>query len=175
MFDILEILVDTLPPEMRSDTFVKVVNATLEREAVGYRLVGGQVLQITDEEELRAIDAAIDVAPSPVKIHLQNALRHLADRRAPDYRNSIKESISAVESVVKLIAKDDKSTLGQLLKRMALHQALEKGFAAMYGYTSDADGIRHGLMDQPALSASDARFFLVICSAFVNYALEKAR
>lgn len=173
-FDILEVLVATLPPETRADEFVDMVNASLERESVGYRLVDGQVVQITDEEELREIDAAIEAAPQPVKIHLQNALRHIADRRAPDYRNSIKESISAVESAVKLIAKDDKATLGQLLKCMRLHPALEKGFAAIYGYTSDADGIRHGLMDEPTLSAADARFFLVVCSAFVNYASEKA-
>jgi hypothetical protein len=93
----------------------------------------------------------------------------------PFTTNSIKESISAVESTVKLIAKDDKATLGYLLKRMGLHPALEKGFAAIYGYTSDADGIRHGLMDQPTLSAADARFFLVVCSAFVNYASGKVR
>jgi hypothetical protein len=44
----------------------------------------------------------------------------------------------------------------------------------MYGYTSDAQGIRHALMDEPNLSFEDAKFMLVSCSAFVNYLIAKA-
>jgi hypothetical protein len=43
----------------------------------------------------------------------------------------------------------------------------------MYGYTSDADGIRHALLDQPSLSFEDAKFMLVSCSAFANYLVAK--
>jgi hypothetical protein len=44
----------------------------------------------------------------------------------------------------------------------------------MYGYTSDAEGIRHALMDEPTLESEDAKFMLVSCSAFVNYLRSKA-
>ncbi len=46
-------------------------------------------------------------------------------------------------------------------------------FGTLYGYTSDADGIRHALMDLPTLTFDDAKFFLVVCSAFVNFAQAK--
>jgi hypothetical protein len=39
----------------------------------------------------------------------------------------------------------------------------------MYGYTSDAEGIRHALLEEPTLEQADAIFMLVTCSAFVNY------
>jgi hypothetical protein len=91
----------------------------------------------------------------------------------PDYRNSIKESISAVESLVKVTAGSDKGTLGQLTKKLEvdiqLHPALTAAFSSLYGYASDEGGIRHALMDSDSIAFEDAKFFLVVCSAFVNF------
>ena len=38
-------------------------------------------------------------------------------------------------------------------------------------YTSDADGIRHSMLEESSLSFSDAKFMLVACSGFINYVL----
>ena len=105
--------------------------------------------------------------------------RLMSDRKSPDYRNSIKESISAVEAICRLITNHKKVTLGQCLKEMEgakvmLHGALKKAFSNLYGYTSSAAGIRHALMDEPRLSFEDAKFMLVSCSAFINYLVSKA-
>ncbi|HEU4506960.1 MAG TPA: hypothetical protein VFR78_01890 [Pyrinomonadaceae bacterium] len=66
----------------------------------------------------------------------------------------VAESISAVESLCNLIT-GGKDTLGDALKkveaRVAIHPALKKGFGNIYGYTSDANGIRHALLDEPDL------------------------
>lgn len=43
----------------------------------------------------------------------------------------------------------------------------------MYGYASDANGIRHALSEESTISVADAKFMLVICSAFINYVLGK--
>jgi hypothetical protein len=40
----------------------------------------------------------------------------MTDREQPDYRNSIKESISAIESLCRKITGNDKGTLGLVLK-----------------------------------------------------------
>jgi hypothetical protein len=50
-----------------------------------------------------------------------------------------------------------------------MHPAFETALSKMYGYTNDAQGIRHSLLSEPTLDADDARFMLVICSALVNY------
>ncbi len=49
---------------------------------------------------------------------LKRALELFSDRGSPDYRNSIKESISAVESFVIFTTGKDKGTLGQLTKKL---------------------------------------------------------
>jgi hypothetical protein len=62
VFDILEVLLTALPSAVNRKNFEAFVNASLAQEAVGYRLVNGQVLQLTQQEELDAIDSAIQTA-----------------------------------------------------------------------------------------------------------------
>jgi hypothetical protein len=101
------------------------------------------------------------------------------NRTSPDYRNSIKESISAVEAAAKVVSRKHDATLGHALAALErsgkLHSALKQGFSALYGYTSDANGIRHALMDTPNLTAAEAKFFLLACASFVNYLKALAR
>jgi hypothetical protein len=74
-----------------------------------------------------------------------------------------------------LIAESSSATLGQAIKELdrnktvTLHPALRDAFSKLYGYTSNAEGIRHALLDEPNLDFEDAKFMLVSCSAFVNY------
>jgi hypothetical protein len=57
--------------------------------------------------------------------------------------------------------------------KINLHSALRSGFAAFYGYTSDADGIRHAMLESTTLQQEDAQYMLVSCSAFIHYLLVK--
>jgi hypothetical protein len=70
-----------------------------------------------------------------------------------------------------------KATLGQALKQIEkdnnIHPALKSSFSSLYGYTSDADGIRHALLEDDNLNQEDAKFMLVACSAFINYLKQK--
>ena len=140
----------------------------------GYRFVAGHLADVTSREELTMIEeAARDSRFAGVSAHIDRALELYADRENPDYRNSIKESISAVESMARLVSGSEKATLGDALKTIEknghLHPALKEGFLKLYGYTSDEQGIRHAMLDEPNLTAADARYFLVSCSSFVNY------
>lgn len=101
----------------------------------------------------------------------------LSDRKSPDYRNSIKEAISAVEAVCRLISGAEKDTLGPALKKVTakapMHAAFEQALLKLYGFTSDKGGIRHSLMEESTISYADAKFMLVLCSGFVNFMLGK--
>lgn len=150
------------------------MNTILERELSGYRFVESAFIPVTDELEVEAFQKALAEGPfSGVHAHLKAAMQHLARRENPDYRNSIKESISAVESMAREVTGNSKATLGDALaileKGGHLHPALKKGFSAIYGYTSDEAGIRHAMMEEPNLTISDAKFFLISCSTFINY------
>ena len=57
----------------------------------------------------------------------------------------------------------------KLEDEIQLHPALRTAFSSLYGYTSDEGGIRHALMESENVRFEDAKFFLVVCSAFVNF------
>lgn len=149
-------------------------NQIFERESSGYRFVAGHIVDITSEQEVQMLEEAIkDSRFSGVAAHLNRALELLTDRNTPDYRNSIKESVSAVESMARIVSDNPKAMLPDALKllekRGCLHASLKEGFIKLYGYTSDAQGIRHAMLDVPDINSSDARFFLLSCTSFVNY------
>lgn len=155
-------------------------NEVLERENSAYRFVGSVIVPITNEHELATITtAAENLHPFPnAHEHLTKAAQLLGDRLNPDYANSIKESISAIEALCQALTGKPKATLGDALKYLEdqgiIHGALKATFAALYGYTSDAAGIRHGKgfgADRP--DQADARFILITCSAFINYVIAK--
>lgn len=160
------------------DTLVVPLNSMLERELAGYRIIDGKVAPISSTEEVKTIQEAVGDNTFPgASAHLKTALDHLSRKTNPDYRNSIKESISAVESVSCAITGSKSAMLTDALKELAekhsLHGALKDGFIKLYGYTSDSDGIRHAMLDESQLTQADAIYFLVSCSAFVNYLKSK--
>ena len=157
-----------------------IFNTILEEEAASYRILDGQVVPIVTESELSTIQDAKSTDFDTVNIHIEKALFLFSDRKKPDYENSIKESISAVESICSIITGSSGSdaTLGKTLKKLKdkgvyIHPAMEKAFTSLYGYTSDETGIRHGGIDFQNAPSEDAKYMLVSCSAFVNYLIEK--
>jgi hypothetical protein len=178
VYDFVEFIVQN-GPDINKNKFLEACNEIFERENSAYRFVAEQITPITSPEEINEIEQAILNADryTGVRTHLQTALGLLTDRQNPDYRNSIKESISAVESLAKKLVGDDKATLGQALKILEtkhnLHGSLKSAFLTLYGYTSDASGIRHALLDNTAApTKADARFMLICCSAFINFAID---
>lgn len=150
-------------------------NDLFEKEYVGYRFIGEIIAPISDEIEVKEIKDAFTIQYKGAKSHLEKALGFLSDREKPDYKNSIKESISAVESICQIIVGDDKATLGNAIKDLeekgiTIHPALKGAFSKLYGYTSDEGGIRHaeGLFESD-VTFEEAKFMLVSCCAFVNY------
>ena len=152
----------------------------LRREMSAYRFVDGVLVEINSKEEVIEIQTALSNTNKydSVQTHIKRAIELFSDRKKPDYRNSIKESISAVESLSKIIIGDDKTTLGQALKVIEKEHkipgSLKTAFSALYGYTSDEGGIRHNLLEKGMkVEIEEARFMLVTCSAFINYLIAK--
>ena len=151
------------------------INAFFEKEYVGYRFVNGNIVAITDKTEIKEIEQACKNEFGGCRTHIQKAVDFLADREAKDYKNCIKESISAVESICQIITGNSKATLGEALKELedkgiVIHSALKSAFSKLYGYTSDEGGVRHAEgMFVSNVTFEEAKFMLVSCSAFVNY------
>ena len=151
-------------------------NSVFEKEYVGYRIINGCCASITNDEEQKSIVMASKTKYSKVNQFLAKATKLISDRKNTDYENSIKESISAVEEMCNTIL-GKKSSLGTALDKLEtaglkIHPCLKGAFDKLYGYTSDASGIRHaGQIDGKSATFEEARFMLVTCSAFINYLL----
>lgn len=156
--------------------FMKMINHEFERLHYAYRFVGKEIVEITSKEEIRAVEDAVKNSQNNVKLHLQSALDLLSKKPIGDYRNSIKESISAVEAVCREMTQ--KQTLGDALNELPkrgieIPRVLKQGLDKLYGYTNNPDtGIRHALMDDEGTyvpSNAESVYMLVSCSAFINY------
>lgn len=95
-------------------SLINAINNALEAENSAYRVINQQITVVTSEQEIQSIGEALEnTSPySGVQQHLNQSLKLMSDRQNPDYRNSIKESISAVESICKIVTNDEKATLG---------------------------------------------------------------
>lgn len=159
------------------NSIYEAVNTYFEREYIGYRFVDEIIVPISDSYEINAIQVALNNKYKIVQAHISKANKLLADREKPDYKNSIKESISAVEALCEIITgiKGKEATLGKMLKKIedsgvVIHSGLKAAFNTLYGYTSDANGIRHaGDIGGASSTFEEAKFMLVSCSAFINY------
>lgn len=142
---------------------------------MGYRFISGEIVPITDKSEVKEIEQACHTPFDGVRRHLEKALNFLSDREHPDYKNCVKESVCAVESICKIIIGDDSATLGKALKKLEncgleLHHALREGISSLYGYASDKGGIRHSEGEtESTVTFEEAKFMMVTCSAIVNY------
>jgi hypothetical protein len=179
VYDFIEFTANEAP-ERLAGKFTKSCNNILEREMSAYRFVDCKILDMTSEEEIASIEDALRNTDKfeGVQTHLKAAVSLLADRKNPDFRNSIKESISAVEAVARILTGKPKATPGEALKILennsSLHPALKSGFTSIYGWTSDAEGIRHAMMEESNITFEDAKFMLVSCTAFINYLIGKS-
>ncbi len=173
VFSLIEYLADAYD-EFGANEVYEIYNSVFKQEFVGYRFIDRIIVPITDENELESMEQALCAPYVKVTSHLEKALILLSDRDKPDYENSIKESISAVEAMcVILLGKG--ASLGAALKQLekngvVIHPSMKSAFEKLYGYTSDANGIRHaGNIGGSSSTFEEAKFMLVSCSAFINY------
>ena len=121
----------------------------------------------------RGLDAAL-AAPryAGVRAHLGKAHSFLG-QDPPDLANSAKEAICAVEALARLVGNDQTSTLGDLIKVFKANQnmdpALLKALEGMWGYTSNAPGVRHG--GTADLDITQAQVTLDLARSSIHYLL----
>lgn len=181
VYNFLEFLIQNWP--FNVGEIKELINVVLEEELSGYRIVGDEIVQIIDKKEIKEVEESLlktrENKLNTVYKHLESALSKFSNKEKPDYRNSIKESISAIESISKIISGNPKAGFGEALemieKNIGIHKALRKGFLAIYGYSSDSGGIRHAMTDESnPVNFEDAKFMLIACSALINYLIVKA-
>ncbi len=174
VFDFIEFLCENFTDARKVEAFQNSVNQVLEREQAAFRLIDSQFVAVTAPDEVQSISVASSSSVDGVRLHIRRSAELLSDPESPDYRNSIKEAISAVEAAVAYASGRNtggvSKPLRAVINELVVHPALRDGFEKLYAYTSDAGGIRHAIMkDGAEPTQEDAKYMLVSCSAFANY------
>jgi len=174
VFNIIEFTLLHLASKEKENSLREKVNESLSDFSSNYRIIDKLFVPISDEEQVREIDQALEIPLKPVKEHLTNSLRFLRDSSSPTAPlDSIRESIHAVESMCQLLTGEPNDSLGKALNKLkgkiAIPEELEHSLHRLYGFTSNAQGVRHAIFNEANLTLREARFMIVACSAFVTY------
>jgi hypothetical protein len=162
-------------------SFSKYINAALEAARAAYRVVDDDtIVPVGSDAERETLERAfVDLAATEfhgTRVHLRKAAE---EATAGHYADSVRESIHAVESVVRVLEPDGEFSraLTKLEMKTAIHGAMKSGFKSLYGFTSDENGIRHPLLEKATagVDEADALFMIGACAAFVSYLISKAR
>jgi hypothetical protein len=173
VYSFIEFTLHTLNGYQKGD-LVDRLNKVFQEEGVQYKIIDNQVHVLMNETEANEISNAQGIENS-ASAHITKSIELFNKRPLPDYSNSIKESISAVESIARKITGDKSAVLSDAIKKINLPPALEQGIIKIYAWTSDEGGIRHSLKDKNTnnYGETEARYLLVLCSALVNFLNEK--
>jgi hypothetical protein len=106
----------------------------------------------------------------------QKALRHLASR-PPDTENCIKDAVSAVEGVTRILSGREAETLSALImplsREIDMHPALAGIAAKLYAYRGDEQAVAHGAVEAPKDLTAEAELTLHTCAALIVYFAKK--
>ncbi|MDF0581602.1 AbiJ-NTD4 domain-containing protein [Bradyrhizobium yuanmingense] len=172
----LQFILQNKPPA----GFAQRIESILRHCRSSYRIVDDVICPLGSEEDVQAVRQGLTDATAAgltgSREHLRMAAVQLS---AGNFADSVRESIHAVESAVRILepSGDFSKALGKLEQRTSIHSAMKKGFLALYGFSSDEQGIRHPLLDKEAsvVEEADALFMIGACSAFVSYLINKSR
>lgn len=93
----------------------------------------------------------------------------------PDFENSVKESISAVESCLMILLNEPSGTLGKIIKQAKLDPDIERLVSQAYGFASNKAFVRHGGTTESSLTREEAEFFLDFAASSIVYITQKLK
>ncbi len=113
--------------------------------------------------------------------HYDKALQFFRNPAKPDYENTVKEAVCAVEAAGKALFPNAKAaTLGDLVKWLIVSKdvtvpkALAQTFTGLYGFRSGGDGVGHGGSGGGTATSEVAEYVLAVCASQVIYLVDLA-
>ena len=91
----------------------KTLNEQLSDYSSAFRIVGDRFAPISEEEQFREVERALEMPLKPVKEHLKNAVRSLRDPSPTAALDCTRESIHAVEPLCKILTREPNDSLGE--------------------------------------------------------------
>ncbi len=113
--------------------------------------------------------------------HFEKALQFFRHPTKPDFENTVKEAVCAVEATGKMLFPMAKaSTLGDLIKwfgttkLVSVPKALTQTLTGIYAFRNGAEGVAHGATTGGRVSAEVAEYVLAVCASQIIYLVDLA-
>jgi hypothetical protein len=128
------------------------------------------VIQVQATLGVRRYEAAAE--------HFSKAIAFLTGP-GQDLANSAKEATLAVESLAMVVTGRNKGTLGDCIKELRrrgdLSAPLDQMFEALWGYSSEEPGVRHGKLLPPSLTEPHATLVINMAASAIVFRLDLDR
>ncbi|HJV84147.1 MAG TPA: hypothetical protein VJ698_01625 [Noviherbaspirillum sp.] len=154
-----------------------------EEEGLAFEFSDGLVRRLGRKHTVDVTTRAQVVLGDPrlasARKHYDKALQFFRSPSKPDYENTVKEAVCAVEAAGKSLFPGAKaSTLGDLAKwlssakEVSVPKALIQTITGIYAYRSGGDGIGHGGSSGGAATMEVAEYVLAVCASQIIYLVD---
>lgn len=180
-YDICEVLWETLEYKRDKDSLSTEVNTLLREEQLGFELRDGKIEKVGSG----FIDAKVKEARYLLKEPefksadelFEKAIKALNVRPKPDVENCIKDAVATVESVGKIIRKDKKARIDNIIKdaiqKGVIPQLLGDPVIKLYAYRGNEPAVAHGGIEPSKVTIDEAEFVLAMSAAIIIYLVKK--
>jgi len=165
------------------------ISAELQRlfleENLAFEFRDGMVYRRGRRHSVQQISGAELVMGDPrltgARNHYQKALRFFRDPSKPDYENTVKEAVCAVEAAGKALFPEARAaTLGDLTKWLTgssalVPKALGQTLAGLYGFRSGGEGVGHGGTGGGEVTAVIAEYALAVAASQIILLVDIAK
>ena len=155
-------------------------------ELFAYDFIKGTVIQKgrahTVKTAAQAQYVMNDARLQNARMHYSKALNFFRDRAQPDYENTVKEAVCAIESAGKdLFPQAGVSTLGELINwfkkknnNFAIPPTLLYTFNSIYALRNSAEGVAHGSTNGGDITKEIAEYILSVSASTIIYLVDLA-
>jgi hypothetical protein len=182
-YDICEVLWQGLKYKHEMGRLSDEINTLFREEHLGFEFRDGKVEKIgsgfTDARVKEARYLLKEPEFKGADKHFEKALKALNTRPNPDVENCIKDAVSAIESVARIMINDEKAMLSNIIKDMAknglIPKPLDEAIQKVYAYRGDQPGVAHGLVGTSKVTIHEAEFVLAMSAAIIIYLVKKRK
>lgn len=167
-------VVSTPRSEVQEYIAKELQNIFLE-EHLAFEFSGGKVRRRGRRNTVDQISRAELVLGDPrlsrALMHFNKALRYFRNVSQPDYENSVKEAVCAVEAAGRALFQSGGSTLGDVVKSITgsesgqVPKTIAKTFDGLYGYRNSGEGVGHGGSSGGRVTKELAEYSLALASS----------
>jgi len=183
-YDILEEIAQLVGHESRhevSDELAEIINASLSREGIPWKIENGKIVRAFNEQIQSVIDEVHVLLTNPdfkgPDEQFQKAIEHLNRRPEPDEENCVKDAVGAIEGVANILCRTSGEQLNRLLNREPfqsdIHPTIKLSIDKIYAYRGAASGVAHGQVGPAVVGIEEASWVLTVSAATILYLVAK--